>query len=302
VIEFLIEQLARQFTEFWDFMRTNYDPVRDTIDIALVFFAVYWLLLLVKGTRAVQIMAGLMALIAARLISELFQLMTLTWILDSFFFWGWVIIIVVFQADIRRVLARVGRGFFPQLSELQESHILEEIVRASQTLAQKRVGALIVLERESSLEDLIEAGTPIDAAVSKELLTSVFLPYSPLHDGAVVIREGRISHAGSILPLSLRTDLPEGVGTRHRAAVGITEEADAVVIVVSEETATISVVMAGEMTRDLDAPRLRVVLRDLLTRSEREPEAGEQPVEKTAEKITAEGKGTPDPAGAVGSR
>ena len=301
MIEFLIEQLARQFTEFWDFMRTNYDPVRDTIDIALVFFAVYWLLLLVKGTRAVQIMAGLMALIAARLISELFQLMTLTWILDSFFFWGWVIIIVVFQADIRRVLARVGRGFFPQLSELQESHILEEIVRASQTLAQKRVGALIVLERESSLEDLIEAGTPIDAAVSKELLTSVFLPYSPLHDGAVVIREGRISHAGSILPLTLRTDLPEGVGTRHRAAVGITEEADAVVIVVSEETATISVVMAGEMTRDLDAPRLRVVLRDLLTRSEREPEAGEQPVEKTAEKITAEGKGAPDAAGAVGS-
>jgi uncharacterized protein (TIGR00159 family) len=252
MIEFLIERLAQQFGEFWNFMRTNYDPVRDTIDIALVFFAVYWLFLLIKGTRAVQILAGLMALIAARLISELFQLMTLTWILDAFFFWGWVIIIVVFQADIRRILARVGRGFFPQLSELQESHILEEIVRASQALAQKRVGALIVLERENGLEDLIEAGTPIDAAVSKELLTSLFLPYSPLHDGAVVIREGRISHAGSILPLTLRPDLPEGVGTRHRAAVGITEEADAVVIVVSEETGTISVVMAGEMTRDLD--------------------------------------------------
>jgi uncharacterized protein (TIGR00159 family) len=302
MIEFLIEQLAQQFGEFWNFMRTNYDPVRDTIDIALVFFAVYWLLLLIKGTRAVQILAGLMALIAARLISELFQLMTLTWILDAFFFWGWVIIIVVFQADIRRILARVGRGFFPQLSELQESHILEEIVRASQTLAQKRVGALIVLERENGLEDLIEAGTPIDAAVSKELLTSLFLPYSPLHDGAVVIREGRISHAGSILPLTLRADLPEGVGTRHRAAVGITEETDAVVIVVSEETGTISVVMAGEMTRDLDAPRLRVVLRDLLTRSEREPEAGEQPVEKTAEEIPSEGKGPAGATGAVGTR
>jgi uncharacterized protein (TIGR00159 family) len=302
MIEFLIEQLAQQFGEFWNFMRTNYDPVRDTIDIALVFFAVYWLLLLIKGTRAVQILAGLMALIAARLISELFQLMTLTWILDAFFFWGWVIIIVVFQADIRRILARVGRGFFPQLSELQESHILEEIVRASQALAQKRVGALIVLERENGLEDLIEAGTPIDAAVSKELLTSLFLPYSPLHDGAVVIREGRISHAGSILPLTLRPDLPEGVGTRHRAAVGITEEADAVVIVVSEETGTISVVMAGEMTRDLDAPRLRVVLRDLLTRSEREPEAGEQAVEKTAEESPSEGKGPAGATGAVGTR
>ena len=302
MIEFLIGQLAHQFSEFWNFMRTNYDPVRDTIDIALVFFGVYWLLLLIRGTRAVQILAGLMALIAARLISELFQLMTLTWILDVFFSWGWVIIIVVFQADIRRALARVGRGFFPQLSELQESHILEEIVRASQTLAQKRVGALIVLERENSLEDLIEAGTPIDAAVSKELLTALFLPYSPLHDGAVLIREGRISHAGSILPLTLRTDLPEGVGTRHRAAVGVTEEADAVVIVVSEETATISVVMAGEMTRDLDAPRLRVVLRDLLTRSERERETAEKPVEEIAEQVPSEGKGAPGAAGAVGTR
>ena len=300
MIEFLVGQLAHQLTEFWNFMRTNYDPFRDTIDIALVFFAVYWLLLLIKGTRAVQILAGLMALIAVRLISELFQLMTLTWILDVFFSWGWVIIIVVFQADIRRALARVGRGFFPQLSELQESHILEEIVRASQTLAQKRVGALIVLERENSLEDLIEAGTPIDAAVSKELLTSLFLPYSPLHDGAVVIREGRISHAGSILPLTLRADLPEGVGTRHRAAVGITEEADAVVVVVSEETATISVVMAGEMTRDLDAPRLRVVLRDLLTRGEREPEAADKPVEEVAEKVSSEGGSAPGAAGAVG--
>jgi uncharacterized protein (TIGR00159 family) len=243
-----------------------------------------------------------MALIAARLISELFQLMTLTWILDAFFYWGWVIIIVVFQADIRRVLARVGRGFFPQLSELKESHIVEEIVRASQVLAQKRVGALIVLERENSLEDLVEAGTPIDAEVSKELLTSVFLPYSPLHDGAVVIREGRIAHAGSILPLTLRTDLPEGVGTRHRAAVGITEESDAVVIVVSEETATISVVMAGQMTRDLDAPWLRVVLRDLLTRSERETEAAERPAEMPAEKVSAEGKGARGAADAVGTR
>jgi len=302
VIEFLFGQLAQQFSQFWNFMRTNYDPVRDTIDIALVFLAVYWLLLLVKGTRAVQILAGLMALVAARLISELFQLMTLTWILDSFFAWGWLIFIVVFQADIRRVLARVGRGFFPQLSELKETHIVEEIVRASQTLAQKRVGALIVLERENSLEDLIEAGTPIDAAVSKELLTSLFLPYSPLHDGAAVIREGRISHAGSILPLTLRADLPEGVGTRHRAAVGITEEADAVVVVVSEETATISVVMAGEMTRDLDAPRLRVVLRDLLTRGEREPEGGEQAVEKAAEQVTSEGKGPAGAPGAVGTR
>jgi diadenylate cyclase len=118
----------------------------------------------------------------------------------------------------------------------------------------------------------------------------------------VLIREGRIAHAGSILPLTLRTDLPEGVGTRHRAAVGITEEADAVVVVVSEETANISVVMAGEMTRDLDAPRLRVVLRDLLTRSERESEAGERPAETSPEQIQPDGKGATGAAGAVGTQ
>jgi uncharacterized protein (TIGR00159 family) len=148
--------------------------------------------------------------------------------------------------------------------------VLEEIVRAAQTLAQKRVGALIVLERETNLEDLIEAGTSIDAAVSKEILTSIFLPYSPLHDGAVVIQNGRVTSAGCILPLTLRLDIPDGLGTRHRAALGITEETDAVVIVVSEETSAISVVAGGEIVRDLDAPRLRGVLRDLLAGTRRD--------------------------------
>jgi diadenylate cyclase len=122
----------------------------------------------------------------------------------------------------------------------------------------------MVLERETSLDDLVEAGLLLDAAVTKELLISIFLPYSPLHDGAVVVKGGRVSHAGCVLPLTLRSDLPEGVGTRHRAAVGVTEDSDAVVVVVSEETAAMSVVVAGEMVQDLDAPRLREVLRDLL--------------------------------------
>jgi uncharacterized protein (TIGR00159 family) len=175
--------------------------------------------------------------------------------------------VILFQHDIRRALARVGRGFFRSVSDQQESQMLEEVVRASQGLAQRRVGALIVLERETGLEDQIEAGTALDSNVSKELLISLFVPYSPLHDGAVVIQRGRISHAGCILPLTLRDDLPEGVGTRHRAAVGITEETDAVVIVVSEETASISVVIGGEMVRGLDAARLRVVLRDAMSGS-----------------------------------
>jgi uncharacterized protein (TIGR00159 family) len=153
---------------------------------------------------------------------------------------------------------------FPSVAKQEETQLAEEVARAAQALAQKRVGALIVLERETHLSDLIEAGTPIDAAVKRDLIVSIFLPQSPLHDGAVVIQGGRLAQAGCILPLTLREDLPEGVGTRHRAAVGITEESDAVVIVVSEETQALSIVVGGVMARTLDGARLREVLRDVL--------------------------------------
>lgn len=264
----MIEALWALVQELWGYVGANFDPVRDVIDILLVTLGIYWLLLLIRGTRAVQILVGLVVLVAASLASEIFQLVTLRLVLDNFLSSAVLIIIVLFQHDIRRALARVGRGFFPSVSPQQESQMLEEVVRAAQTLAQKRVGALIVLERETQLDDQIEAGTPLDATVSKELLTSLFLPYSPLHDGAVVVQEGRIASAGCILPLTLREDLPEGVGTRHRAAVGITEETDAVVVVVSEETGTISVVAAGHMVHGLDGPRLRIVLRDILAGEE----------------------------------
>jgi uncharacterized protein (TIGR00159 family) len=272
----MIEFLWGVLLEFWEFVSTNFDPWRDTIDLLLVTLGIYWLLILIRGTRAVQILVGLIVLIALSVASELFQLLTLGLILQNFLGSAVLIIIILFQNDIRRALARVGRGFFPSVSPQEESQIFEEVVRAAQTLAQRRIGALIVLERESALGDLVEVGRTVDASVSKELLISLFLPYSPLHDGAVVIQEGRIASAGCILPLTLRTDLPEGVGTRHRAAVGITEETDAVVIVVSEETASISVVMGGQMVSGLDAPRLRVALRDILTGQRRElPPAGE---------------------------
>jgi uncharacterized protein (TIGR00159 family) len=261
----VIETLWALFLELKGYVTANFDPVRDLIDVLLVTAGIYWLLLLIRGTRAVQILVGLIVLLALSLASEIFQLVTLRQILDNFLGSAVLIIVVLFQHDIRRALARVGRGFFPSVSAQEASQLLEEVVRAAQTLAQKRVGALMVLERETQLDDQIEAGTPLDAAVSKELLTSIFLPYSPLHDGAVVVQQGRLAYAGCILPLTLREDLPEGVGTRHRAAVGITEETDAVVIVVSEESATISVVLRGEMVQGLDAPRLRVVLRDILS-------------------------------------
>jgi uncharacterized protein (TIGR00159 family) len=272
----MIEVIWRFMSELWEFFSLNFDPVRDTVDILLVTAGIYWLLLLIRGTRAIQILVGLIVLIGLSLASELFQFATVGLILEYFLSSAVLIIIVLFQHDIRRALARVGRGFFPSVSAQQESQMLEEIVRAAQALAQKRVGALIVLERETTLADQIEAGTRVDGEVGKDLLISLFMPVSPLHDGAVVVQDGRISAAGCILPLTLRTDLPEGAGTRHRAPLGITEETDAVVVVVSEETGGIAVVMGGEMIRALDAPRLRVVLRDILAGERRDlPEIAE---------------------------
>ena len=270
MIEYVFDLLGAQAAELWEFLRTNFDPVRDTLDVLLVAVGIYWLLLLIRGTRAIQILVGLGALIGLRVAADFLELLTLAWLLDNFLGPAVLIVVILFQADIRRGLGRLGRGFFPSLSERQESQMVEEVVRAVQALSARRSGALIVLERSIRLDEQIEAGTPLDANVTKELITSIFLPTSPLHDGAVLIQQGRLSYAGAILPLTLRTDLPEGVGTRHRAAVGITEETDAVVIVASEETGAISVVVGGEMVRGLDAPRLRVVLRDALARPDEE--------------------------------
>lgn len=260
----MIEVLWEFGADLAEFFRLRFDPLRDTIDILLVASGIYWLLLLIRGTRAIQILVGLIVLIALSLASQLFQLAALGLILERLLEPAVLIIVILFQNDIRRALAHVGRGFFPSFSAEQEIQVVEEIVKAAGQLSQRRHGALMVMERESNLGDLIEQGVPVDGALTKELLASIFHPSSPMHDGAVVLQEGRVASAGCILPLTLRTDLPEGLGTRHRAAVGITEETDALVVVVSEETANISVVLGGEMLRGLDAPQLRVVLRDVL--------------------------------------
>ena len=288
----MIEYLWQLFGEFQAYLADNYDPIRDTIDIGIVAFGVYWLLLLIRGTRAVQILVGLFVLIAALVASRVFELVTLRLILDNLLGPGVLIIVVLFQNDIRRALARMGRGLFPSVPAEQESQVVEEVVRAAQTLSRRRIGALVVLERETGLDDQLEAGTRVDAEVTKDLLVSIFVPTSPLHDGAVVIQNGRVSYAGSILPLTLKQELPEGMGTRHRAALGITEETDAVVIVVSEETSTISVVMAGEIVSGLDAPRLREALTEILGSDRRELPPSLQ-VEAEATPIpAAEARGT----------
>lgn len=266
----MIEWLWSLLQDFGVYIQDTYDPIRDTLDIALVAFGIYWLLLVLRGTRAVQILVGLFVLIGALVASQVFELVTTALILNSLLAPGVIILVVLFQHDIRRALARMGRGFFRPIAAEQELQVVEEVVRAAQALSQRRVGALIVLERETGLDDQLEAGTALDAEVSKELMVALFLPTSPLHDGAVLLQRGRLAMAGAILPLTKRDDLPEGLGTRHRAAVGISEETDAVVVVVSEETATISVAMRGEIVYGLDAPRLRKVLVEVLSGDEHE--------------------------------
>jgi diadenylate cyclase len=202
---------------------------------------------------------GLLLLVLAWLVSQQAQLATLGFILDNFLSWGVLIFIVIFQADIRRALTRVGRGWIAT-GPGHQMPAIEEIVRACQALAQRRVGALLVVAREIELEEYMELGKRIDGELTRELLISLFLPYSPLHDGAVIVRESRIAAAGCILPLALRGNLPSTLGTRHRAALGIAEESDAVAVVVSEETGRISLVCGTEIHEDLDPANLRQLL------------------------------------------
>jgi len=176
-----------------------------------------------------------------------------------------IIMVVLFQDDIRRALTQVGRNpFFTAVPHVEETQIIDELVKAAVSNSQKKVGALIVIERNMSLKNYIEIGTRIDAKVKSDLIVSIFLPYSPIHDGAVVLQKGRISAVGCFLPLSLSPIVKKRLGSRHRAALGLTEETDAVVIIVSEETGDISLSVDGKLKREIDAPTLRMKLVELL--------------------------------------
>ncbi len=243
----------------------NFRPLVDLLDIAIVAFIIYRIFLLIKGTRAVQMLLGLAIILIVYVASQLVGFYTLHWFLDNFLSSIILVIIVIFQNDIRRALMHVGRNpFFAGLSSREESEIIDELVKACANLASKRIGSLIVIERETGLKDFLEIGTEIDSKVSSDLIASIFLPYSPIHDGALVIQEGRMTRAGCFLPLSQNPDISKTLGTRHRAAIGLTELVDAVAIVVSEETGKISVVVGGRITRDLDSSALKKVLKRLL--------------------------------------
>ncbi|MFN4196996.1 MAG: diadenylate cyclase CdaA [Caldimicrobium sp.] len=245
-------------TDFYKSLR-----ISDLIDILIVGYIIYRILLLIHGTRALQITAGLIFLVFLYFFSEIFQLLTLNWILQTFLSSILLLIIIIFQEDIKKTLAQIGTVPFIKI-QAQYSYGIEEVVKAVEKMAEIRIGALIVFEREISLKDYLEGATLLHANISEELLLSIFNHKSPLHDGAVIISEGKILAAGAVLPLSTNPDIAKDLGTRHRAALGITEITDAVTVVVSEERGQISLAVGGKITRDVTAPTLRKMLSQLL--------------------------------------
>jgi len=240
---------------------SNYEIFYDTLDIVIVSFIVYGVLLLIKGTRAAYMLFGLIIVIILWRVSEVFGLLTLNWMMNNFFGSLLLIIVVVFQNDIRRALTQLGKPrFLTHSSSFEKIQDLEELIKTIVSLANKKIGALVVLERNANIDEYVEKGVSINASISKELITSIFLPVSPIHDGAILIQKGIITQAGCFLPLTINPNISPLVGTRHRAAIGITEETDAIVIVVSEERGTISIAQGGELIEDLDMGALRRIL------------------------------------------
>lgn len=244
---------------------------RAILDILVVAFLIYWLLWVAQGTRALSLIRGIITLfLILYLVGDGLQLTTLNRILSSI--WPALIIAipVIFQPELRRAFEQLGhagtwlRNPFPAQEEQASESMIDEIVRASQQLSRLRYGALVVIERETGLQDFVSKGVQLNADISRQLLINIFFPNSPLHDAAVVIGDGRIMAASVVLPLTDNISASSQLGTRHRAAIGITEESDALAVVVSEETGQMSVAHSGRLIRNLDQDRLRRVLRTLM--------------------------------------
>src|SRR5512138_1700483 len=239
----------------------------DALDIAIVSFLLYELLLLIRGTRAVQMALSGGFLLLLYFLSQWLQLETVNWVIRNLATYVVFAIIVLFQADIRRALAHFGRApFFRYLERASSAdETVEEVVYAATTLSSRHVGAIIVFERQIGLRNYIEGGIPIDATVTYDLLATIFHPGSPLHDGAVIVQGDRIAAAACFLPLSVNPRVSRELGTRHRAALGLTEENDAVAVVVSEETGQIGLALDGHIDRGLSPDQLRERLGTLIT-------------------------------------
>ena len=246
------------------------DQVRPTtiLDIGITALLIYWLFSLIRGTRAVRLIIGVTVLFAVYFAAQALQLLLLTQILQTGAVVGLFALVVVFQPELRRALDRIGRvGSFGWLFSAESrtaDHVAAEVARAAALLSSEGHGALIVLERETGLEEIAETGVMLHADLSADLLRTIFMPRTALHDGAVIVREGRILAAGALLPLAETTVQTERFGTRHRAALGITEQTDAIVVVVSEENAQVSLVQRARIVRNLSEPQLARSIRSLL--------------------------------------
>lgn len=261
---------------------SSYFRVQDFIDILIVAYIIYKAFSFIKETRAEQLVKGIIVLVVILFISEWFGLYTLNYILKNTMQVGVLALLVVFQPELRRGLEHVGRsrfgGFFfndGNQTELDTEHVCDEVCEAVSYLSDKRIGSLIVMERHTKVGDIIRTGVNLDSLVSSSLLINLFIPNTPLHDGAVVLRDNRIMAGGCLLPLTQTQKLSAELGTRHRAAIGMSENSDAIVVVVSEETGKISIALDGDLTRNLTVESLRKAIKKLML-----PQEEKKPIHK----------------------
>lgn len=253
------------FTILFDNLKTF--RIRDLIDIGIVAFVIYHGIKLIKETRASQLIKGIIALIVFAQISDMLQLNSVSFILDNTLQLGLIALLVVFQPELRRTLEKVGSAKFTnfiKINDDEEISYSHEVCTAVKNLAKTKTGALIIIERNTKLGDIADKGIPVDSKITDSLLENIFVPNTPLHDGAVVISEGRIKAAACVLPLTEKSDISKELGTRHRAAIGISELTDCVAVVVSEETGSISLALHGEIKRDYDYKTLKKEIDDIL--------------------------------------
>lgn len=243
--------------DFWTQLQ-NSEPIElliTILDVLFVWFVIYKLITLIRGTKAVQLLKGIFVIIVARVITDALGMETLGWMLDQVIRFGFLAIIIIFQPEIRRALEQLGRGKLFARSTLQEqeeqNRLLGAMSKSVSYMAKRRIGALISIERETGLSEYIETGIPLNANVTSELLINIFIPNTPLHDGAVIMHKNKIASAACYLPLSESPFISKELGTRHRAAIGLSEVTDAITIVVSEETGAVSITANGDLHRNL---------------------------------------------------
>jgi len=248
--------------QFADFTLWKY--LASIVDIALVWYVIYKLINVIRGTKAVQLLKGILVILLVRVVGQWLGLTTLSWMMQQAINWGFLAIIIIFQPELRRALEQLGRGrFFSRSSTPDDDNqekMVEAITKATDYMAKRRIGALISIERETGMGDYIETGIQLNSNISSELLINIFIPNTPLHDGAVIIQKSNVSAAACYLPLSESPFISKELGTRHRAALGISEVTDSVTVVVSEETGGISLTKNGELHRDVSLEELKQVL------------------------------------------